>query len=138
MADRDANRALRARFADVYGQYERLRAGMDDLQRKLAALQVSSESADGYVRATVGPRGHLVNLALDPRVYRAYGAKALAEKITEVVQAATDKAVDQVQQLVAGYLPAGSPAVDFLKDNQFSTLMRRHDAALRDQEARDE
>jgi DNA-binding protein YbaB len=131
-ADRDANRALRERFGEVYGQYQRLRSGMDELQQKLAQLQVSAESEDGYVRATVGPRGHLVALKLDPRVYRDGDADALARKITATVQEATSRATDQVQQLVAGYLPRGSAAADFLKDNSFATLMRRHDAAMRE------
>lgn len=136
-ADRDANRALRARFDEVYGQYERLRSGMDELQRKLAAFQVTAESDDGLVRATVGPRGQLVKLVLDPRVYRERDAEALASKITATVEQATAKSVEQVQQLVAGYLPAGSGAVDFLKDNNFASLMRRHDAAMREEAGRD-
>jgi DNA-binding protein YbaB len=136
-ADRDANRALRARFDEVYGQYERLRSGMDELQRKLAAFQVTAESDDGFVRATVGPRGQLVKLVLDARVYRERDAEALAATITATVQQATAKSVEQVQQLVAGYLPAGSGAVDFLKDNNFASLMRRHDAALREEAGRD-
>jgi DNA-binding protein YbaB len=131
-ADRDANRALRARFDEVYGQYRRLRSGMDELQQRLATLRVTAESEDGYVRATVGPRGQLVELKLDPRIYREGDADALARKITGTVQAATERAADQVQHLVAGYLPAGSPAVDYLKDNSFATLMRRHDAAMRE------
>jgi len=131
-ADRDANRALRARFDEVYGQYQRLRSGMDELGHKLAALQVTAESEDGFVRATVGPRGQLVTLRLDPRVYREPDADALARKITRTVQAATEQAAQRVQQLVAGYLPAGSAAADFLKDNSFATLLRRQDAAMRE------
>jgi DNA-binding protein YbaB len=133
-ADRDANRALRARFDEVYGQYRRLRSGMDELQQRLAGLRVSAHSEDGYVRATVGPRGQLVELKLDPRVYRDPDAEALARKITKTVQQATERASEQVQQMVSGYLPAGSATVDFLKDNSFATLMRRHDAAMREAE----
>jgi DNA-binding protein YbaB len=131
-ADRDANRALRARFDEVFGQYQRLRSGMDEMQRRLAGLRVTAESDDGYVRATVGPRGQLVDLTLDQRVYREGDAQALARKITATVQRATARAVEQVQQIVGGYLPPGSAAVDYLKDNDFATLMRRHDAAMRE------
>lgn len=131
-ADRDANRALRARFDEVYENYQRLRSGMDELQAKLASLQVTAESPDGRVKATVGPRGQLVKLTLDPRIYREGDAEALARKITKTVQDATNRVVDQVQQLVSGYLPQGSAAVDYLKDNNFATLMRRHDAVMRE------
>jgi len=133
-ADRDANRALRARFDEVYGQYRRLRSGMDELQQRLAGFQVTAESEDGLVRATVGPRGQLVKLTLDPRVYREPDADVLSRTITRTVQRATEIAAEQVQQLVAGYLPPGSAAADYLKDNNFATLMRRHDAAMREAE----
>jgi DNA-binding protein YbaB len=137
-ADRDANRALRARFDEVYGQYQRLRSGMDELQQKLAALQVTAESEDGHVRATVGPRGQLVKLTLDPRIYREGDADVLGRKITETVQRATELSTDQVQRLVADYLPAGSAAVDYLKDNSFATLLRRQDAMMREEAGRDD
>ena len=137
-ADRDANRALRARFDEVFGQYQRLRSGMDELQRRLAAMQVTAESEDGHVRATVGPRGQLVKLTLDPRIYREADADALARKITETVQQATERSTEQVQRVVADYLPAGSAAVDFLKDNNFGTLLRRQDAMMRQEAAPDD
>jgi DNA-binding protein YbaB len=137
-ADRDANSALKARFAEVYGQYERLRAGMDELQTRLAALRVTAESDDGCISATVGPRGQLVDLDLDPDIYLRPDAERLAREITRTVQEATSRAVDQVQRLVADYLPDGSPAVDFLKDNNFGTLLRRQDAVMREGEAADD
>jgi hypothetical protein len=52
--DRDANRELRARFDDVYGQYQQLRSGLDELGSRLAELRVTRRSADGRVSATVG------------------------------------------------------------------------------------
>lgn len=132
-ADRDANRALRARFDEVFGQYQRLRSGMDEMQRKLAELRITAESDDGLVRATVGPRGQLIDLELDPRIYRRADADELARKITDTVRRATDQSVDQVQQVLSGYLPAGSGAVDFLKDNDFGTLLKRQDAMMREE-----
>jgi DNA-binding protein YbaB len=137
-ADRDANRALRARFDEVFGQYQRLRSGMDELQRKLAALQVTAESSDGQVRATVGPRGQLVKLTLDPMIYRDGDPDVLARKITETVQRATELSADEVQRLVGDYLPAGSAAVDYLKDNSFATLLRRQDAMMREEATGDD
>ncbi|MEV1288698.1 YbaB/EbfC family nucleoid-associated protein [Micromonospora sp. NPDC049679] len=137
-ADRDANRALRARFDEVYGQYERLRSGLDDLQQRLAKLRVSARSEDGHVTATVGPRGQLVALELDPRIYRDHNVDALAAKITSTIQQATDRATAAVQELVGGYLPAGSGAADYLKDGNFGSLLRRTDAAMREEAERDD
>lgn len=129
--DRDANRALRARFDDVYGQYQRLRSGLDELQIKLAELRVTERSADGRVTATVGARGELVSVELDPAVYQDRDAKALSRKITETVQRASTAATTATQELVAGYLPAGSGSVDFLRSGDFGSLLGRADAVLR-------
>jgi DNA-binding protein YbaB len=137
-ADRSANRALRARFDEVYGQYERLRSGLADMQQRLATLQVTERSDDGHVTATVGPRGQLVKLELDRRIYRDNDVDALAAKITDTVRRASEAASTQVQELVGGYLPADSGAADFLKDGDFGTLLRRSDAALREEAERNE
>ena len=130
-ADRDVNRALRARFDEVFGQYERLRSGLDELQQRLAAFETTATSDDGHVTATVGPRGELVRLALDPRVYRHHDADGLAHKITTTVRKAAAAAAVGVQDLVRGYLPAGTGTADFLQDGNLSSLLNRGDATLR-------
>jgi DNA-binding protein YbaB len=130
IADRDANGALRARFTEVYDQYERLRAGLDDLRERLTRVQITAESPDGLVRATVGARGQLAMLVLHPDIYRHRDAEALAEKITRTVQRAASGASTAVRDLVGGYLPAGSGAAEFLQDNDFGAPRSRHDAAL--------
>ena len=132
MADRDANHALRARFDDVFGQYQRLRSGMDDLQQRLAALQVSAESDDGLIRATVGPRGQLIDLRLDRRIYRDMDAAELGRKIVATTEKAAAQVAEQVQQMMAGYLPADSGPMQFIKDNNFGSLLRRQDAIMRE------
>jgi DNA-binding protein YbaB len=132
MADRDANHALRARFDDVFGQYQRLRSGMDDLQQRLAELQVSAESEDGLIRATVGPRGQLIDLRLDRRIYRDMDAAELSRKIVTTTEQAAAQMAEQVQQMMAGYLPADSGPMQFIKDNDFGSLLRRQDAIMRE------
>lgn len=128
--DRDANRALRARFDEVHGQYERLRSGLDELQGRLAELRVTERSDDGQVRATVGARGELIAVDLHPSVYLDRDAKALSRKITSTVQKATAAATTATQELVAGYLPAGSGSFDFLSTGDFGALLGRADAAM--------
>ena len=129
--DRDANRALRARFDEVYGQYQRLRSGLDELQVKLAELRVTERSDDGQVIATVGARGELISVEVEPGVFHDRDARALSRKITTTVHRASAAAVNATQELVAGYLPAGSPSVDFLRTNNFDALLGRADAVLR-------
>jgi len=137
MADRDANHALRARFDDVYGQYQRLRSGMDDMQQRLAELQVSAESEDGLIRATVGPRGQLIDLRLDRRIYRDMDAAELGRKIVATTEQAAAQVAEQVQQMMAGYLPADSGPMQFIKDNNFGSLLRRQDAIMHEADGDD-
>ncbi|MFJ8577093.1 YbaB/EbfC family nucleoid-associated protein [Micromonospora sp. NPDC093277] len=127
-ADRDANRALRARFDEVYGQYQRFRSGLDELQRKLAELRVTERSDDGQVTVVVGSRGELVSVEVAPSVFHERDAKGLSRKITTTVLRASAAAVAATQELVAGYLPPGSPSVEFLRTNDFGALLGRADA----------
>ncbi|MEH1165583.1 YbaB/EbfC family nucleoid-associated protein [Micromonospora sp. CPCC 205539] len=128
--ERDANRELRARFDDVYGQYQQLRSGLDSLQTRLAELRVTRRSADGQVIATVGARGELITIDLDPAVYRDRDAEALSRKITETVRAAATAATTATRDLVAESMPAGSGSVEFLRTGDFGALLGRADSVL--------
>ncbi|RKN38112.1 YbaB/EbfC family DNA-binding protein [Micromonospora endolithica] len=129
--DRDANRALRARFDDVYGQYQRLRSGLDELQARLAELRVTERSDDGHVTAVVGARGELISVEVAPAAFQKQDAKGLSRTITETVHRASATAAATTQELVATYLPGGSGPVDFLRTGDFGALLGRADAALR-------
>jgi DNA-binding protein YbaB len=128
-ADRDANQALWARFADVQGQYQRMRDGLADLQRQLARLQVTVTSDDELVTATVDARGQLTALELSPRAYRESDPRELAATITTTLRRASAQAVDQVTGLMSAYLPQGASATDFVRTGDFSDLLRRQDAS---------
>ncbi len=136
-ADRDANRRLRDRLAQVQERYARLRSDLDDMQRRLATLQVTATSPDGLVRATVGPRGQLTDLWLDRRVYRLLDPDRLTRTIVATVGEAARRAADEIESTMADYFPADSAAMGFLRDNDFGTLMRRPDAVVRDLTERD-
>ncbi|MEV1146334.1 YbaB/EbfC family nucleoid-associated protein [Micromonospora sp. NPDC049799] len=132
--DRDTNRALRARFDDVYGQYQRLRSGLDELQTRLTELRVTERSSDGRVTAVVGARGEVIQVEVSPAAYQERDAKGLSRAITETVQRAGATAAEETRQLVATYLPGGSGPVEFLRTGDFGSLLGRADAALRREE----
>lgn len=129
-ADRDVNRELRARFDDIYGQYQQLRSGLGTLQARLEALRVTRRSADGQVTATVGAQGQLIEVELTTAIYRDRDALALGRKITETIRAAATAAADATSDLVAESMPAGSGAMDFLRTGDYATLLGRADAVL--------
>jgi DNA-binding protein YbaB len=136
-ADRDANRALRARFDDVFGQYQRLRSGLDDVQRRLAEMQVSAESEGGLIKATVDARGQLTDLRLDRRVYREMDSDRLGREIVATVRKATARTTEEVRELMSAYLPPDSGTMRFLRDNDFGSLLRRQDDIMREAGERD-
>ncbi|MBM7081144.1 YbaB/EbfC family nucleoid-associated protein [Micromonospora sp. MMS20-R2-29] len=136
--DRDVNQALRARFDEVYGQYQRLRSGVDDLRAELAELRVTERSDDGQVTATVGARGELISVELTPAVYHDRDHHALSRKITTTVHRACTRAATATQELVTAYLPAGSGSVEFLRTGDFGALLGRADAVLRREAERHE
>jgi DNA-binding protein YbaB len=127
--NRDANHALWARFAEVQGQYEKMRDGLADLQRQLARLQVTVTSDDELVTVTVDARGQLASLELSPRAYRESDPRDLATTITATVRKASAQATEQVTGLMSGYLPQGAGAMDFVRSGDFSDLLRRQDAS---------
>lgn len=90
---------LRDRFTEMVEQAPALIA-------KARAVQVTQKSRDGLVTVTVGPRGDLVRLDLDPRIYRRPDSRELADTITETVQKAVAAARDQVVETFSSIVPA--------------------------------
>lgn len=130
MADRDANRVLRNRLDDVFGQYQRLRSGLDDLQEELSEVRATARSDDGLVTVTVDQRGQLVDLRLDRRVYREMTPDELSAAVVTVTGRAVLAATDQVAELMSECLPPDSGALRFVRDNNVSSLLRRQDRLM--------
>jgi DNA-binding protein YbaB len=128
-ADRDANHALKARLAEVQGSYERLREGLAELQQRMASLQVTADSAENLVRATVDARGQLQKLALSPRSMRELSHEQLEALIVSTVRKATAQAIEEVAELLDRYSPSGSSAAAFVRSGNYDDLLRRTDEA---------
>lgn len=93
--------ALSAMVADL----RRVTARIPQIQQEMLAVTGSAWSDDGMVKAVVGPRGHLLELEIDPQVYRQPDAKALAATIVQTVRAAVEDAGQQSRELMAESLP---------------------------------
>jgi DNA-binding protein YbaB len=111
---------------------------MDEMQQRLARMAVTVESPDGLVRATVGPRGQLVDLKLDRGIYRDGDPDELARTILRTVEKAVAQTTDQVQEMLSEYLPPDSGAAGFLRDGDFGRLLGRQDRIMREAEDDDE
>lgn len=90
-----------ARFAEL--QEELL-----ELQQRLQELDETAYSEDGTVAATVGARGELRDLRLDPRIYRTTDAKALAATIMQTIHEASDAVTLQLIELTRPLVPGAS------------------------------
>ncbi|GAA1589657.1 YbaB/EbfC family nucleoid-associated protein [Actinoplanes couchii] len=97
---------LRTTLEDTYGRYEELRSGVDELQHSLATMQVSAESENGVVHATVDAAGCLVGLRLDQQACREWNPDTLARVIVETVRNASSTKSRQIEQLVTNHRPA--------------------------------
>jgi DNA-binding protein YbaB len=90
-------------------QLEDLERDALELQSALEGVRGTAESPDGLVQATTSGRGELIELILDPRIYRTADAEALAQDITKTIQEATTRAQEQVYAKARrGLFPAGT------------------------------
>ncbi len=90
-----------------YDDYRRLAGELRAAQERIAKLRATAESGDGLIGATVGGYGELVELRLDPRVYRTPDSAELARSIKDTIHRAAERAQEQCAALVAGHLTAG-------------------------------
>ncbi|MCF6467762.1 YbaB/EbfC family nucleoid-associated protein [Nonomuraea sp. MG754425] len=83
----------------------RMQREAKDLNARAQAIQITEQSADGHVSATVSVRGELIRLDLDPRVFRRPDARGLADTITATVRQARTKALEELVELFGPVVP---------------------------------
>jgi DNA-binding protein YbaB len=95
--------AMRMRAADALARFELIRQNYGELQRQLSAVIATATSDDGLVTVTVGPNGRVVDVEIDPRIYRRPDSRRLGETITATIQVAAAAAADDVRELCRPY-----------------------------------
>ncbi|MEU7854989.1 YbaB/EbfC family nucleoid-associated protein [Nonomuraea sp. NPDC049141] len=86
--------------------FKRIQNASAELHAEAKAVQVTETSRDGQVSVTVGARGELVRLDLDPRIYRRPDARYLADTIAETAQRAAARAQERVTEIFEPVIPA--------------------------------
>jgi hypothetical protein len=76
---------------------------------------------------TVNARGELMELELDPRIYRRPDSKALADTITATLRRASAEAADRVAELCKPLLPESEVRAHLNQD--IDGMFRRIDSA---------
>ena len=96
-------------------EYARLAESVRSVQDGIGDIRGTGYSTDGLVTAVVGGRGELVELELDPRIYREQNATKLAENILAAVHEAAAEAEQEATKIAEKLLPprrSGDDEVD--------------------------
>ncbi|MET8138821.1 YbaB/EbfC family nucleoid-associated protein [Sphaerisporangium sp. NPDC005288] len=96
---------MRAYAEELRAAFMRLQEQAPETHRRARAVQITEKSEDGLIAATVGARGDLIRLDIDPRIYRRPDSRELADSITATVRRAAAKAQAEVIELFAPLVP---------------------------------
>ncbi|MET7747063.1 YbaB/EbfC family nucleoid-associated protein [Micromonospora sp. NPDC005367] len=123
MAERPNFGALSAMIGDLKKAW----SGMDEVQSRMLKVTGTAWSDDQTIKAVVGPRGHLLELEIDPRVFRHPNSKALAATIVATVRMAVEDAAEQSKEILDGSL---APDLRRLAPggDQLQKMLHSHDA----------
>ncbi|MCW6010067.1 YbaB/EbfC family nucleoid-associated protein [Micromonospora sp. CPCC 205371] len=120
-------------------QWSALRGVVEDLQRTIdnaaqtreQMLEVTGTawSDDRLIKAVVGPRGQLIELEIDPRIYRTPNSKALSASILSTVKAAIEDANKKTREIMDKVMPKDKGLGLFGKTD-VDVMLEHHDADL--------
>ena len=102
---------------------------VSETHKKMAEITGVAWSEDRLIKATVGPRGQLVDLEIDPRVYRQPNSKALAATILATVRKASEEAMTKTQEIERAAMPSDFGGTK-VGNVSMTDLMWSHDADL--------
>ncbi|HEX6359392.1 YbaB/EbfC family nucleoid-associated protein [Actinophytocola sp.] len=94
-------------------EYARLAEHVRAIQDGIDEIRGTGYSDDGLVTAVVGGRGELVELELDPRIYRDRNAIELATKIVAAVHDAAEDAGREATTFAKKLAPQAKQGDDF-------------------------
>jgi DNA-binding protein YbaB len=100
---------MRAEFEALSAEYERARRQVETVRERMPTMKATAESADKLVKATVGPRGNLERLEIDPRAYRRLSPTQLADAIVATAASASRRMHSELEPLLRPFLAAGAP-----------------------------
>ncbi|GIG69068.1 YbaB/EbfC family nucleoid-associated protein [Phytomonospora endophytica] len=98
--------ALEREIAELAEQSAVDLAVADAVTAELSSLTGRAADRSGLVKATVGPTGALIDLAIDPRT-QSWPTHRLARTVVETAQAAQRDCADAAADVVARLVPPG-------------------------------
>ncbi|WP_027931424.1 YbaB/EbfC family nucleoid-associated protein [Amycolatopsis thermoflava] len=100
-------------FQEMLEELQQATANLPAAQQRMLEMTGIAWSPDRTVKVVVGPRGQLVDLEIDPRVFRKPDAAALQAMILEASAEAVAQVQAQIQELMAEHF---SPAFSELQE----------------------
>jgi DNA-binding protein YbaB len=122
----------RPQWSALQGMMQELNRSLDnikDTQQQILELTATAWSDDRLIKVTVGPRGQLVDLDLDPRVFRNPNSKALSASILAAVREAVEDVNQRIREIVEKATPK-DPGFGFGPQTGLNEVLRSHDADL--------
>lgn len=113
---------------DMLSDLRKATAEIPNTQRKMLQVTGTGWSSDGMIKAVVGPRGHLLELDIDPRALRQPNSKALSASIVQTVRSAIEDAGRKSTELMNESLPAD---LRRMGSTDMRTFVGSHDADVR-------
>ncbi|GAA4599529.1 DNA-binding protein YbaB [Actinoplanes octamycinicus] len=113
---------------DMLSDLRKATTQLPDLQKRMLEVTGTAWSPDRMIKAVVGPRGHLLELDIDPRVLRQPNSKALSASIVQTVRAAIEDAGRQSTELMNDSLPGD---LRRMGGTDMRTFVGSHDADVR-------
>jgi DNA-binding protein YbaB len=116
-------------LGDMLDQVRHAMSEAENTQRKLLEVTGTAWSDDRLIKVVVGPRGQLIELDIDPRVYRTPNSKALSAAILETARRAAADVMERATEIMTEHVPTD---VRLGKIGSFDlpTMMNRTDAEL--------
>jgi DNA-binding protein YbaB len=111
------------------GDLRRTMTDMTQTQSEMAAVTGTAWSPDRLVKAVVGPRGQLIELDIDPRVFRTPNSKALSAAILATVRAAVEDANRKAREIMERAMPKDR-GLGLTGESPIERMMASHDADL--------
>ncbi|MEV0590889.1 YbaB/EbfC family nucleoid-associated protein [Nonomuraea cavernae] len=107
---------FRSAVEELAAEYNRQAVHLREAYGKLTTLSAVGKSDDGMVTVTVGPRGQVRDIVLNPRVYRKLSPSELSQSIMKQISVATSEVAERTKELMGPFVPEGLPYEDIFGD----------------------
>ena len=130
-SDWDAGRPNWNIVTEMLGELRKATAAVPETQRRMMEVTGEAWSDDRMIKAVVGPRGHLLELDIDPRALRKPSAKALSAEIVATVRLAVEDATQRAKAIFEEALPTDIRQGGMPGGLDFTRMAFSHDADVR-------